>query len=66
MLYLSKIARVLWPDTECFWHEHVRWRFMNQKPNQADRPSENISQLLNTFRPTVDDLSKLMWKVSDS
>ncbi len=33
--------------------------------NQTDDPRENISQLLNLFRPIVDDLSKLVWKSSD-
>jgi hypothetical protein len=33
--------------------------------NQTDDPRENISQLLNVFRPIIDDLSKLVWKSSD-
>ena len=38
---------------------------MNQQLKQTDSPLENISQLLDVFRPIVDDLSTLVWKASD-
>jgi hypothetical protein len=40
-------------------------RVCGDSMNQIDDPRENISQLLNVFRPIIDDLSKVVWKPSD-